>query len=388
MISERDRQLNELLEAAIASFDIPDSRYELAVRRYESVGQWLEAFEEDRGQEADVFVQGSFRLGTVTQPIGRHDEYDIDMVGRLHIVKHSISQTELRENVGAGLAAYVLIGPEGRPKLHEGKRCWTLEYPSDRFHIDVLPAILDLEGGGDALLLTDKDLRAWQHFDPIDYADWFYRRMAAASARLRAEAAHAMRAASVEDVPEWRVKTTLQRTVQTLKRHRDIYFQRRPERRPASIIITTLAARSYPGGGESLLASWSTCSHVCRDSFRSEMASGGCQTRYSRLRTLPTVGAKTPNSRNRSLRGSDRRGPISQALATARGVDGTLEAIARCLGDESASSAGASLGSGVAALSGAGQLGLSSSAGTLSPSPSRPAPRHTFYGGDAAPRLP
>ena len=250
----------------------------------------------------------------------------------------------------------------------------------------MLPAIPDLEGGGDALLLTGKDLRAWQHSDPIGYADWFYRGMADEFARLRAEAAYAKRAASVEDVPEWRVKTTLQRTVQALKRHRDIYFQRRPERRPASIIITTLAARSYPGGG--------SLSSVLVDVL----------TRMPRFVQERDGEWWVPNPVQPAENFADRwrKHPgladsffawLSQArsdfasFATAPGVDGTLEAIARCLGD-SASAAGATLGSGVAALSGAGQLGLSSSAGTLSPSPSRPAPRHTFYGGDAAPRLP
>ena len=308
------------------------------------------------------------------------------MVGRLRIVKHSISQTELRENVGAGLVAYVSIGPEGRPKLHEGKRCWTLEYPSDRFHIDVLPAIPDLEGGGDALLLTDKDLRAWQHSDPIGYADWFYRRMADEFAQLREEAAYAMKAASVEDVPEWRVKTTLQRTVQALKRHRDIYFQRRPEQRPASIIITTLAARSYTGGGSlsSILVDVLT-----RMPQFAQKRDGvwwvpnpvqPAENFADRWREHPELAdsffAWLRQARSDFL-----------SLATVPGVDGTLKAIAKCLGDDSASAAGAALGSGVAALSGAGQLGLGSSAGTLSPSPSRPASRHTFYGGDAAPRL-
>ena len=54
-----------------------------------------------------------------------------------------------------------------------------------------------------------------------------------------------MAAVDVEEVPQWRVKTTLQRTVQALKRHRDIYFQHRVEHRPTSIIITTLAAQCY-----------------------------------------------------------------------------------------------------------------------------------------------
>lgn len=53
----------------------------------------------------------------------------------------------------------------------------------------------------------------------------------------------------VADVPAWTVKTTLQRTVQALKRHRDLFFADRPKDRPASIIITTLAGMAYSTGG-------------------------------------------------------------------------------------------------------------------------------------------
>jgi len=56
--------------------------------------------------------------------------------------------------------------------------------------------------------------------------------------------------ASVEDVPEWQVKTALQIVVQILKRHRDVFFYNDPENRVASIIITTLAAKSYKNQAE------------------------------------------------------------------------------------------------------------------------------------------
>jgi hypothetical protein len=55
------------------------------------------------------------------------------------------------------------------------------------------------------------------------------------------------RQSQVEDVPDWDVKTTLQQTVQALKRHRDIFFMDAPDFRPPSILLTTLAALSYRG---------------------------------------------------------------------------------------------------------------------------------------------
>src|SRR4030042_2035414 len=51
--------------------------------------------------------------------------------------------------------------------------------------------------------------------------------------------------ADIEDVPEYKVKTPLQRVVQILKRHLDIMFADDQAHKPISIIITTLAAHAY-----------------------------------------------------------------------------------------------------------------------------------------------
>jgi hypothetical protein len=152
----------------------------------------------------------------------------------------------LKADVGRGLMRYVTTGPDGAPTCSEGNRCWTLDYPGEPFHMDVLPAIPDVEARPNGILLTDRDLREWQHSNPLGYAIWFRGRMAAEYAELREAAAVAKRM-DVEDIPDWEVKTTLQRTVQALKRHRDIHFAQSPEDKPASIVITTLAAMAYRG---------------------------------------------------------------------------------------------------------------------------------------------
>lgn len=387
MTLERERQLDQLLEAAIASLDIPDALYELAVRRYEDVGQWLLASAKRRGVDAHIIVQGSFRLGTVTRPIGSRYQYDIDTVDRLNIAKYTVTQAQLKETVGADLRAYVAQGPEGHPTLSEGKRCWTLEYPLDPFHIDVLPAIPDPEGGEDAILLTDKTLRAWQHSDPVGYSHWFRGRMADEFGELREEMARAMKAGDVEEVPEWKVKTTLQRTVQALKRHRDIYFQRRPEHRPASIIITTLAARSYTGRG-------SLASVLVEVTKRMPEFVKKCEGVWwvanpvQPAENFADRWREHPELADAFFEWIRQARVDFESMEAALGIDGILKVIGKHLGDDSAKAAGKAFGMGVAALSGAGQLGLGSNTGTLSGAPARPAPRHTFHGGDEAPRLP
>jgi hypothetical protein len=51
--------------------------------------------------------------------------------------------------------------------------------------------------------------------------------------------------ASVDEIPDYRVKTPLQRAIQLLKRHRDCMFADDGEHKPISINITTLAAHAY-----------------------------------------------------------------------------------------------------------------------------------------------
>jgi hypothetical protein len=142
------------------------------------------------------------------------------------------------------------VPDNGASGPRERQRCWRLEYRGQQFHLDVLPSIPDDEGGATRILLTDRDLRHWQHSDPIGYADWFYDRMSEEFVERRARIAARLGVARIEDVPSWRVKTTLQNTVQFLKRHRDIAFREDLDDRPVSVIITTLAAKAYAGGGD------------------------------------------------------------------------------------------------------------------------------------------
>ena len=55
--------------------------------------------------------------------------------------------------------------------------------------------------------------------------------------------------ASVDDVPDQLVRTPLQRSIQIMKRHRDVMFnnRRRNDYQPISMIVTTLAAWLYQG---------------------------------------------------------------------------------------------------------------------------------------------
>lgn len=238
-IPSNEQRFFDLLTNIADAVDIPEDLYEEATLKYEQVGIWLAEDDGDLGRfTPDIYPQGSFKLGTVVRPVNALCEYDIDLVCHLDLAKDSITQKDLKERVGKRLKA----NPEFAKVLTPSRRCWNLTFPK-QFHLDVLPAIANVEQPPTGILLTDTELSRWQKSNPKEYSEWFFRAMTAQFQRARAELAKSLNA-SVEDVPEWRVKTPLQRAIQLLKRHRDVLFEDN-ENRPVSIIITTLAAHAY-----------------------------------------------------------------------------------------------------------------------------------------------
>ena len=250
---------SSFLEKVAEAIDIPPSKYQDAVNRYQSVGQWLEG-----GRylgctgEPSIYPQGSFRLGTVVRPIrgGVEADYDIDLVCELPIPKHRTDACSVKTMVGDRLREHHRY----RKLLdEEGKRCWTLEYAEQDdigFHLDVLPSVPDRRSIPDSsIAITDKrgTVYEWSASNPKDYGDWFDSRNRAALEPVLMEQKRSIQAraftvyASVDEVPDQLVRTPLQRSIQIMKRHRDVMFNnpRRNDYQPISMIVTTLAARLY-----------------------------------------------------------------------------------------------------------------------------------------------
>ncbi len=236
-----EKPLNGLLNGIAQQLDITNEEAAAATALYDALGEWLV----EHGPGApDVYPQGSFRLGTVVRPPVLQEEYDIDLVFWREIQKTSTTQAELRETAGELLRSF--CASAGLEAPEELGRCWRIRSSDGSFHIDILPVIPDDDHASEtAVLLSDRDLREWQYSNPIEYADWFYEAMGPLFEDRHIELASAMNW-SVEEVPRWFVRTPLQRTVQLMKRHRDLFFLGRDDA-PVSILITTLAAMAYEG---------------------------------------------------------------------------------------------------------------------------------------------
>ena len=157
--------------------------------------------------------------------------------------------------------------------VEECHRCWRLHYADEvTFHLDTLPCVpedpaviarLMVAGVSQnlaqrAVAITDRRhpqydefTLTWLSSNPRGFASWFEERAALGrSATLRARGIRA----TVEDVPPYEWKTPLQRSIQLLKRHRDVKFRNNRDLAPISMIITNLAAQAYQGEDDIAMA--------------------------------------------------------------------------------------------------------------------------------------
>ncbi|MFC5755622.1 nucleotidyltransferase [Rhizobium sp. GCM10022189] len=262
------------LEALVAGLEIPEHRYDQADRSFKSFGEWIHREESTvRRFDPQVYCQGSFRLGTAIRPLTEDEEYDVDSVCEFRLLtKQDLSQFDLKRLLEVEVNSYHDAQNMTKP-VREGNRCWILDYADGaQFHMDIVAALPnaaeqkrlleavmhDARWSETAISITDRRLpnykartEYWPRSNPKGYSNWFASRQAEVLLRRKRAKVEALNRqgfrASVEDMPDFKVKTPLQSAIMILKRHRDNMFAREPDVRPISVIITTLAAHAYEG---------------------------------------------------------------------------------------------------------------------------------------------
>ncbi len=240
----RKAEIYSVLDEICRVLELSAAQLEAARTSYEAVAEWLSASDNPILKWIEIYAHGSAGLGTTVRPIGRED-FDVDLICKVLRFTADRPPSELKRIVGDRLrenARYAGM-------LEEKKRCWRLNYTRE-YHLDISPTIINVECGNGGELVPDKKLREFKPTNPKGYKALFERR-AALMPKVRArKAIMAEDSAGVEPFPvHGTAKGILRRTVQLLKRHRDVHFQDVVEEvAPISIIITTLAARSYEYG--------------------------------------------------------------------------------------------------------------------------------------------
>lgn len=242
-------QYSKNIKELFKEIDVSDNDYEKAVNRYESISNFISNSKLSM-YKPKLFVQGSFKLGTAIKPLTEDGAYDVDMVLVLQeLNKKQISQKDLKKITGKVITTYTEKN-QMIAKPHDGKRCWTIEYvDGHNFHVDILPTLPNISSNLNQLAFTDKNSSEysvitdnWSISNPQDYYLWFVNLSKHSEYKKRFAIQNKI---DIEKVPNYKVKTPLQRIIQVLKRHAELMFDENIEYKPSSIIITTLAAKAY-----------------------------------------------------------------------------------------------------------------------------------------------
>lgn len=276
MNQDYKKELEKILEELGNKLDISESEYESAKKSYNKVGDWLSKDDSPlKPYKPKILPQGSFMLGTMIKPIKEGDELDVDLVCKLEKIPSNWTQKKLKEKVGDRLKENGTYDPMIKDR-DGGRRCWTLEYSNDsNYHMDILPSTSDANLDSFlnesffknldfdkskvdelAIRITDKEtspiyetspnLNEWLKSNPFGYASWFFN--IAVKHKSSEKRLFALNESVDPLKPYTKSKMPLQKVVQLLKRDRDIMFSDEKydsEHKPISIIITTLATKSY-----------------------------------------------------------------------------------------------------------------------------------------------
>lgn len=250
----------------ISSVDITPTMYKNACDKYNALAVYLN----NHGIDAEIYPQGSFAIGTVVKPNLDNSSaiYDLDFICQIKGNKNDFSPSELSNILKDCLSNSEVY----KDKLKAEQVCITIKYAEINeigFSIDIVPATEETFENKTRLVnmskypfLIDSSIAipkhngernySWITNNPRGLTKWFnqindhylffsrseYRKLLFENNRSIFD--------SIEKIPSGLDRSPLQRVIQILKFHRDIYFSnihKGDDLKPISAIITVLTAK-------------------------------------------------------------------------------------------------------------------------------------------------
>lgn len=253
---------------SLSDLDLSPTMEKNARDKYEALSRYLD----DHGLDSDFYPQGSFLIGTTIRPYrdGKDHDYDLDVLAILKKKKEETDARRVKNDVGNCIKE---SGIYSEKLEKEDRNCWTLKYAEVSegigFSLDIVPSVdesieikneIVASGVSDSkviktVAITNKEKQDynWLTSNPLGFGDWFLEisnkhltsDMKFEQYRILPQEVR-MVFASVEEIPTYYYRSNLQRAVQFIKRHRDIFFDRcnLSADKPSSILISALVADS------------------------------------------------------------------------------------------------------------------------------------------------
>lgn len=411
MVAVSASHANDVLDLLVADVAIrvqlSPSNHELAIERLETLERWLARDDSElAGRVRRVYPQGSMALHATIASKLRNDEFDVDAIVELDLPPGATPQQALD---------LLYRSVKGRPGSRyfeattRNTRCVTVAYA--QMHVDLTPAeLLPWRVPRTSYIfhhrVEDRDDGPGKRViaNPFGFAEWFKQvtPRAASFERFFEERSRKMdtryRALKVEETPKplpAYLKPPAVISHQLIKRYRNVRYDRREGRRPPSVMLACLAAHYAGNSGRPFsellyqaraLVTFFTADH--ERGARVEVVNPVCPEDKFTDRWPGTLAEQ-------KIFVDDLRLLVSELESLERGaslerieaVFGRLfgEDISRTVIREFADRTGRTIANGELHTGAGGHIdlgrsGVIAAVPTIISTPSRAAPRHTFYG--------
>ena len=251
---------DKLLADIAIRVQLSPTLHRLAVERYETLDQWIQRDDSPFcGRVETTYAQGSMKIGTTINSRLTDDEYDIDAVTQL-----SLPTGIAPRDVLNALFEAVRGKPGSRyfRCTRRRSRCVTISYTGG-MHVDLTPAILQAGTAPRQSWIFEHDARRQYGLgrsltaNPYGFAEWFKQQTPDDPEYSRwflSRAEDHERTLAAEPVPPPEPVGQKSRVVvalQLLKRWRNVQYDKRPGRRPPSVVLSKLVADAAAGAAMS-----------------------------------------------------------------------------------------------------------------------------------------
>lgn len=269
--SNYEMQREELLARIANELELDKTRYDKMKKAYDNV---LEVLKKDeiffKDLELELYAQGSVRIQTTVKPINNED-FDLDAVLHIYDLYNKFDPVKIYN----ALVRVIENDPYYKTICEKKERCVRLNFKSD-FHIDILPGCMAQLEDRERIAIPEKKLKDWSSGNPKGFGSWFLERANSQDDYLLKSYYNTFLKAEVEAEPlpdiSFYNKTPLQRSVQLVKRYRDIYFKDK-ENSVSSIVITTLMGSFYQNEN-SIYSTIDNCLSKIKGSYSKALENG------------------------------------------------------------------------------------------------------------------
>lgn len=278
--------IDVLLADIAIRLQLSRSSYQEAVRRYETIQQWIERDASPlNGRVSLCYPQGSMAIQATVASRLTSDEHDLDVVAELSLPR------DIDPRIPLDLLYEAIQGDSGSKywgKSRRRRRCVTVEYSN--MHLDITPSVrLESRPLRESLIFDDPQdtLRAPPQSivaNPLGFADWFnanthsdrqfneayVRRVLAHESDTPRHVTDGIAVPVQEPVAEKSITTII---LQLIKRWRDVTYQPRKVRRPPSVLLAVMVVEAQVSETQ-LLEGLINCAHFILDALSQHKKQG------------------------------------------------------------------------------------------------------------------